>query len=178
MSPSPGPEFQQRAAAIRLAVFDVDGVLTDGTLYLDDRGTQTKAFNVRDGLGLKALMRHDIAVAVITARRSGVVERRMAELGVSLLHQGVADKEHALLELAASLDIPLSATSFMGDDLIDWRAMKHCAISAAPADADAWIRARVDIVTQAGGGRGAVREFSERLLDARGALEAWQDSYQ
>ncbi len=170
-------ELNQRAAAIRLAVFDVDGVLTDGTLYLDDRGTQIKAFNVRDGLGLKALMRHDITVAVITARRSGVVERRMAELGVSHLRQGVADKEKALLELAAELDIPPAKASFMGDDLIDWPAMKHCGLSAAPADADAWIRAHVDLVTRAGGGRGAVREFSERLLAARGALEAWQDSY-
>ncbi len=170
-------DLQQRAAAIRLAVFDVDGVLTDGTLYLDDRGTQIKAFNVRDGLGLKALMRHDIVVAVITARRSGVVERRVAELGVTLLRQGVSDKERALLDLAAGLNIETRLTSFMGDDLIDWPAMKHCGLSAAPADADGWIRRQVDIVTRAGGGRGAVREFSEQLLAARGALEAWQDSY-
>jgi len=177
MSPLTETELQARAAGIRLAVFDVDGVLTDGTLYLDDRGTQIKAFNVRDGLGLKALMRHDIGVAVITARRSGVVERRMAELGVNHLRQGVADKHSALLELIETLAIPAAATSFMGDDLIDWPAMKHCGLTAAPADADAWIRARVDIVTRAGGGRGAVREFSECLLAARGALEAWQDSY-
>ena len=170
-------ELRQRAADIRLAVFDVDGVLTDGTLYLDDQGRQIKAFNVRDGLGLKALMRHDIEVAVITARRSGVVERRMAELDIRHLHQGVADKQAVLLNLQADLAIPSSATSFMGDDLIDFRAMQACALSAAPADADAWIRSRVDVVTRAGGGRGAVREFSELLLAARGALTNWQDSY-
>ncbi len=170
-------ELIQRAAAIRLAVFDVDGVLTDGTLYLDDHGNQIKAFNVRDGLGLKSLMRHDIQVAVITARRSGVVEKRMAELGITHLRQGVGDKEAELLALSAELEIPPTAASFMGDDLIDWPAMKHCGLSAAPADADAWIRDRVDLVTRAGGGRGAVREFCQKLLAARGQLEAWQDSY-
>lgn len=170
-------ELRQRAAAIRLAVFDVDGVLTDGTLYLDDAGWQMKAFNVRDGLGLKALMRHGIEVAVITARRSGVVEKRMAELGIQHLQQGVGDKHAVLLKLQADLGIPDTATSFMGDDLIDFRAMQACALSAAPADADAWIRSQVDVVTQAGGGRGAVREFSELLLASRGALKVWQDSY-
>lgn len=177
MSPLDDADLRGRAAAIRLAVFDVDGVLTDGTLYLDDHGTQSKAFNVRDGLGLKALMRHDIAVAVITARRSGVVERRMQELGIAHLRQGVADKAQALLALTDELGIAPQATSFMGDDLIDWAAMKHCGLSAAPADADGWIRRQVDLVTVAGGGRGAVREFSELLLAARGQLSAWQDSY-
>ncbi|MGY6555601.1 MAG: KdsC family phosphatase [Wenzhouxiangella sp.] len=170
-------ELRQRAAGIRLAVFDVDGVLTDGTLFLDDAGRQFKAFNVRDGLGLKALMRHDIEVAVITARRSGVVEKRMAELGIRHLQQGVGDKHAVLLQLQADLQIAPAATSFMGDDLIDFRAMQASGLSAAPADADAWIRSRVDLVTQAGGGRGAVREFSELLLAARGALTSWQNSY-
>ena len=170
-------DLRSRAAGIRLAVFDVDGVLTDGSLVLDDRGTQIKAFNVRDGLGLKALMRHDISVAVITARRSAVVERRMQELGISHLRQGVADKEAALLARIEALGATPAGTSFMGDDLIDWPAMKHCGISAAPADADGWLRQQVDLVTSAGGGRGAVREFCELLLAARGALKAWQDSY-
>lgn len=170
-------ELRRRAATIQLAVFDVDGVLTDGTLYLNDHGIQTKAFNVRDGLGLKALMRHKIEVAVITARRSAVVEKRMAELGIRHLHQGVGNKHEVLLALNQALGVPADATSFMGDDLIDFRAMQACGLSAAPADADGWIRSQVDLVTEAGGGRGAVREFSELLLAARGALKAWQDSY-
>ncbi|MEE4638325.1 MAG: phenylphosphate carboxylase subunit delta [Wenzhouxiangella sp.] len=171
-------DLEARAAGIRLAVFDVDGVLTDGRLILDDRGVQTKAFHVRDGLGLKALMRHGIAVAVITARESAVVERRMAELGVEHLRQGQSDKRRAMKELLAELDVPGSQTSYMGDDLIDWPAMRQCALSAAPADADAWIRAQVDIVTEAPGGVGAVREFCERLLAARGLLEDWRAGYQ
>lgn len=177
MSALSDPQLRERAAGIRLAVFDVDGVLTDGTLYLDDHGTQIKAFNVRDGLGLKALMRHGITVAVITARRSGVVERRMLELGVEHLRQGQSNKELALNELLGELDMAAAHTAYMGDDLIDWPAMKLCALSAAPADADGWIRSQVDVVTDAGGGRGAVREFCELLLAARGALKAWQDSY-
>ena len=169
--------IQHRAAAIRLAVFDVDGVLTDGRLILDDHGIQTKAFHVRDGLGLKALMQHGIQVAVITARTSGVVERRMAELGISQLRQGRGDKRQTLLEMLEELSVPADQASFMGDDLIDWPAMRLCALAAAPADADAWIRERVDFVTASPGGHGAVREFCELLLHARGALGAWQDSF-
>jgi len=170
--------FRELAAGIRLAVFDVDGVLTDGRLILDDNGIQTKAFHVRDGLGLKALMLHGIDVAVITARRSGVVDRRMAELGINLLRQGQSDKRQAMIDLLAELDVPAGQACYMGDDLIDWPAMCQCGLSAAPADADAWIRSRVDVVTRAMGGHGAVREVCEILLDARGALQAWQASFQ
>ncbi len=171
-------KLPERAEAIRLAVFDVDGVLTDGRLILDDRGVQTKAFHVRDGLGLKALMQHDIEVAVITARQSSVVEHRMTELGIRHLRQGVGDKRQALLDLLAELAVSAEQTSFMGDDLIDWPAMRLCGLSAAPADAVAWIRHRADIVTRAGGGLGAVREFCELLLAERGALLSWQERFQ
>lgn len=170
--------IRERAANIRLAVFDVDGVLTDGRLILDDNGVQTKAFHVRDGLGIKALMQHDIQVAVITARESAVVRRRMDELGVTHLLQGEGDKREAMRRLLNKLSIPGDATSFMGDDLIDWPAMSQCALSAAPSDAAEWIRSRVDVVTAAPGGFGAVREFCERLLEARGQLADWQARFQ
>lgn len=175
MTPS---EIRQRAAGIRLAAFDVDGVLTDGRLILNDDGVQTKAFHVRDGLGLKALMQHDIQVAVITARKSEVVERRMAELGVTHLLQGQGDKRRAMTRLLDDMALSGSSASFMGDDLIDWPAMRLCALSAAPSDASAWIRSRADVVTTAPGGFGAVREFCELLLEARGQLAAWQASFQ
>jgi 3-deoxy-D-manno-octulosonate 8-phosphate phosphatase (KDO 8-P phosphatase) len=170
--------IQARAANIRLAVFDVDGVLTDGRLILDDNGVQTKAFHVRDGLGMKALMQHGIQVAVITARESEVVKRRMDELGVTHLLQGQRNKREAMQGLLTDLAIPASDASFMGDDLIDWPAMRLCSLSAAPGDAAAWIRSRVDVVTTAPGGFGAVREFCDLLLDARGQLAAWQASFQ
>lgn len=171
-------DLRRKAQGIQLAVFDVDGVLTDGRLILNDRGEQTKAFHVRDGLGLKALMRHDIQVAVVTARTSEVVSRRMSELGVSHLLQGQSDKRQAMANLTDQLKIPGSAASYMGDDLIDWPAMQQCGLTCAPADATAWIRGRVDFVTGATGGFGAVREFCELLLEARGQLASWQASYE
>ncbi len=168
----------EKAAGIKLAVFDVDGVLTDGRLILNDQGVQTKAFHVRDGLGLKALMQQGIEVAVITARSAEVVSKRMSELGVSRLLQGQGDKGQAIQELTRQLSLPTSAVSFMGDDLIDWPAMQLSGLTAAPADASPWIRDRVDVVTQAGGGLGAVREFCELLLEAQNRLASWQASFE
>ena len=173
-----GEALRQKAAGIKLAVFDVDGVLTDGRLILNDQGVQTKAFHVRDGLGLKALMQHGIEVAVITARSSEVVSRRMSELGVTHLLQGQSDKRRAMNKLISQRSVPGSAASYMGDDLIDWPAMQLSGLTAAPADASAWIRDRVDVVTEAGGGLGAVREFCELLLEAQNRLASWQASFE
>jgi 3-deoxy-D-manno-octulosonate 8-phosphate phosphatase (KDO 8-P phosphatase) len=167
-----------RAAAVRLAVFDVDGVLTDGRLYLGRDGLELKTFHTRDGLGLKALMQHGIAVAMITARRSELVADRMRELGIEHLVQGCKDKRAALDELAEALSVPLAETAYTGDDLIDWPAMSRCGLKCAPVDASDWIRERADFVTRLGGGRGAVREVCELILDAGGHLQRWQDSFQ
>jgi 3-deoxy-D-manno-octulosonate 8-phosphate phosphatase (KDO 8-P phosphatase) len=171
------PELLNRARAIRLAVFDVDGVMTDGRLYLSDDGIETKTFHTRDGLGLKALMGHGIEVAVITARQSRLVARRMQELGIRHLMQGREDKRAAIDSLLESLSIQPSETAYTGDDLVDWPAMGRCGLKCAPADACPWIREHADFVTDLGGGRGAVREVCELILDARGELAAWQDSF-
>lgn len=163
---------------IRLAIFDVDGVMTDGRITYTDAGEETKTFHTRDGLGLKALRDNGIAVAIITARMSPIVARRAAELGIEHLVQGREDKSAALDELLAQLSLTGEQCAYTGDDLVDWPAMRRCGFKCAPADASAWIRERADFVTRRAGGHGAVREVCERLLADRGLLEAWQDRFE
>lgn len=165
-------------ANIQLAIFDVDGVMTDGRLAYTDAGDEIKTFHVRDGLGIKALLDNDIAVAIITARQSPIVTRRAQELGIEHLIQGRADKAAALDELLDTLDLPAQHCAYTGDDLLDWPAMRRCGFKCAPADASAWIRQRADFVTQDRGGFGAVREVCERILAQRGLLNAWQDGFE
>lgn len=165
------------AANIRLAVFDVDGVMTDGRLYRSDDGQEIKAFHSRDGLGLKALMRLAVPVAVITARSSRLVALRMAELGIEHVHQGREDKLACLTELRRTLGLEMNRICYTGDDLVDWPVMRDCGLRCAPADADGWIRKRADFVTTAAAGRGAVREVCELLLAGHGKLDAFREGY-
>jgi 3-deoxy-D-manno-octulosonate 8-phosphate phosphatase (KDO 8-P phosphatase) len=167
----------QRASEIRIAVFDVDGVMTDGRLYYGEDGGEAKAFHTRDGLGLKGLMRHNIQVAVITARQSRLLARRAAELGIEHLMQGREDKRKALEELLARLDFHPIQAAYTGDDLVDWPAMQQCGLKCAPADATPWLRERADHVTFNGGGHGAVREVCELILSGHGLLKTWQESF-
>ena len=156
-----------RAAGIELAVFDVDGVLTDGRIILGAHGDELKSFHVRDGHGLVRLREAGIERAVITGRSSPVVERRMRELGVTHVFQGIRDKQACLSELLGTLGIAASATCYVGDDLPDLPAMRLVGLPIAVADACADARAVALWVTQAGGGRGAVREVCDLLLRAR-----------
>lgn len=167
-----------KAREVRLAVFDVDGVMTDGRLYLGNSGEEFKAFHTRDGLGIKALMQNGIEVAVITARSSRVVERRMEELGIGIVLQGREDKAAALDDLLAERALTAEQLCYAGDDLVDWPAMRRCGFKCAPADASHWIRERADLVTECGGGNGAVREICEFLLQAQGLLEPWLDHFE
>lgn len=168
----------RRAGKIQLAVFDVDGVMTDGRLYYSEDGIEAKTFHTRDGLGLKALMRHDIQVAVITARQSRLLARRATELGIEHLMQGREDKKNALNELLAQLGLEPWQVAYTGDDLVDWPAMGQCGLKCAPADATGWLRERADHVTTNRGGHGAVREVCELVLAGHGLLESWQESFQ
>ncbi|AKS41020.1 KdsC family phosphatase [Wenzhouxiangella marina] len=167
----------ERAAEVRLAVFDVDGVMTDGRITYASDGSELKSFHSRDGLGLKALMRHGIEVAVITARQSNLVERRMAELGIERVLQGRNDKSSALDELMLACGVGLEQTAYAGDDLVDWPAMRRCGLKCVPADAAAFLRERADHVCSLPGGRGAVREICELILAGHGRLESWQESF-
>ncbi|MEE4303192.1 MAG: HAD family hydrolase [Wenzhouxiangella sp.] len=166
------------SAVVRLAIFDVDGVMTDGRIAYTDDGREMKTFHTRDGLGLKALQSNGIAVAIITARQSTIVERRANELGIEHVIQGREDKAAALEELIGRLSISAEQCAYTGDDLVDWPAMRRCGFKCAPADASAWIRLRADFVTHHQGGHGAVREVCERILADQGLLEAWQGRFE
>ena len=155
-----------RGAAIRLLVLDVDGVLTDGTILLG-AGEELKSFHVRDGLGLKRLMSAGVEVAVISGRDSAAVTRRMAELDVRHVYQGIEDKLAVLERLRSTLGIDALEVAVVGDDLPDLAPMRAAGLAIAVADAHEEVRAAADWVTQAGGGHGAVREVADRLLAAR-----------
>ncbi|MGQ0613598.1 MAG: KdsC family phosphatase [Planctomycetaceae bacterium] len=158
-------------SVIRLAVFDVDGVLTDGTFVPGGEETELRAFHVHDGLGLQLLREASIAVWFLTARTSHIVARRAKDLGIDGLVQGRADKLEALVEIASAAGANRIETAYMGDDLIDIPAMRWAGCSAAPADARPEAREAATWVAGSNGGRGAAREFCEYLLKARGSWD-------
>ena len=155
------------AARVRLLVLDVDGVLTDGRLYYGARGEALKVFHVRDGLGLKLLAAADITVAVISGRRSAMTAKRCRELGVKHLLQGVEDKLAAFHALRGRLRVTPSACACVGDDVPDVPLMREVGLSFAVADAHPQARNAAHVVTRLPGGRGAVREVCDYLLEAR-----------
>ncbi|WP_025732006.1 KdsC family phosphatase [Carnimonas nigrificans] len=162
------PSLAARAANIKLLALDVDGVLTDGTLLYSADGGESKCFTTQDGLGIKLLIDHGIEVAIITGRRSAMVERRAKELGIHHLVQGRDDKLAALRELCQTRDIALSACAYCGDDLPDLSAIAAAGLGVSVPNAPAYVRDRADYVTEHPGGKGAVRELSELLLNAQG----------
>jgi len=160
-----------RARQLKLMIFDVDGVMTDGTLYYSERGEELKAFNIRDGLGVKMLLRHGVEVALITGRRSRALELRAADLGISRLYQGAEDKRGAYAALLAELGLAAEHSGCMGDDLLDLPLITRCGFAATVAAAPAMVRERSHYIARAPGGRGAVREVCEFILEAQDALE-------
>jgi 3-deoxy-D-manno-octulosonate 8-phosphate phosphatase (KDO 8-P phosphatase) len=157
--------------------FDVDGVLTDGVLYLTDDGAEMKAFHTLDGLGLKLLAGAGVELALITGRSSRVVAKRAAELGIARLFQGADDKLAVLERLRAELGLAFGACGYMGDDLPDLPLLARCGFAATVPDAPDAVRARAHYVSRRPGGRGAVREVCEVILAARGALDRAVDGY-
>ena len=158
------------ASRIRLLVLDVDGVLTDGRLVYGPSGEEIKRFHVRDGLGMQAARRAGIEVAVISGRASAAVTRRMSELGIVEVHQGVADKASLLRGLLGRLKVRAGEAAVMGDDLTDLPLMEMAGLGLAPADAVPEVRRAAGWVSRSPGGRGAVREAVEMLLRSR---KAW-----
>lgn len=166
--PEVSRELADKIMAVKLVVFDVDGVLTDGRIIFSNSGEETKLFDVKDGHGIKILMRMGIDVAIITARESEVVRRRARDLGITHVFQGIKDKKIALEELVKASGVTPSQMAYMGDDIIDLPVLKRVAFSAAVADAVAEVRERVDYVAQRPGGRGAARELAELILKVQG----------
>ena len=161
-----------RAAQVRLMIFDVDGILTDGSLHFSADGEVLKTFNVLDGHGIKLLQQSGVTTAIISARASPIALRRAADLGIVHVLQGVHDKRAAFLQLLQQTGIGAEACGFVGDDVIDLPILSRVAFAASVPNGHAEVRARVHYVTQAGGGRGAVRELCDFILRAQGNYDA------
>ncbi len=164
--------MEQKAAKIKLLLLDVDGVLTNGQIIYDGAGNELKMFDVRDGHGLKLVQRAGIQVGIITGRKSEVVSRRAAELGIEILYQGALNKLEPYEQIVAQTGLPEEQIAYVGDDLVDLPVLRRVGFAATVADADEAVCQRVDYVAGLPGGRGAVREICDLLLKASGA---WQE---
>ncbi|PID72724.1 MAG: 3-deoxy-D-manno-octulosonate 8-phosphate phosphatase [Desulfobulbus propionicus] len=158
----------EKAKKVKLLLLDVDGVLTSGSLIYTSSGEETKCFNTQDGLGIKLLQESGVAVGVITARTSTIVARRAEELGLTYVYQGKFDKLKSYEEILKEAELRPMHTAYMGDDWIDLPLLNRVGFGAAPANAREEIALRADYVTQRKGGRGAVREVCDLILEAQG----------
>jgi len=162
----------ERAARLRLLVFDVDGVMTDGSIVIQADESESKVFFVRDGAAIKWAQQEGLEVGLLSGRKSPATARRAAELGISIVVQGADNKAMAFDRILLSRGVSREETAYMGDDLQDLAVLAQAGVSAAPADAAEDVRARVDWVSRHAGGRGAVRDFIEAILRARGRWDA------
>ena len=162
----------QRILALRLVAFDVDGILTDGGLYLTDSGEEMKRFNSLDGHGLKMLKASGVETAIITGRTSRCVELRAKNLGITHLYQGVEDKWAAMQKLLTLLNLTPDVAAYMGDDVVDLPVMRRMGLSITVPNAPQVVRDHAHYLTQREGGNGAVREACELIMSAQGTLDA------
>ena len=166
-----------QAKFIRLAAFDIDGIMTDGGLYLADSGEEFKRFNSLDGHGLKMLKASGVELAIITGRTSRCVELRAKNLGITHLFQGVENKLETMQALLHKLDISADAAAYMGDDVVDLPVMRRMALALTVPEAPQLVRDHAHYVTRRNGGNGAVREVCELIMSAQGTLEAQLAQY-
>ncbi|MFM2482961.1 3-deoxy-manno-octulosonate-8-phosphatase KdsC [Celerinatantimonas sp. YJH-8] len=160
----------QKIASTQLLICDVDGVFSDGRIYLGNQGEELKAFHTRDGFGIKAIIRNGIDVAVITGRRSQLVQKRMESLNVRYIYQGQEDKQQAFADLLAQTQLSAQQCAYIGDDVPDLAIMNQVNLAIAVADAHPLVKTKAHYVTQNRGGFGAVRECCDLLLQSRGQL--------
>lgn len=170
-------QIEAIAKNIKLLILDVDGVLTDGSIILDNEGNEFKAFHVRDGHGIKMLKKAGINIAIITGRHSKVVERRAHELGITEVYQRCHIKSVAYEHLIEKMEITDKEVAYIGDDIVDIPILKRVALSVAVADATAEAKDEAMIVTKNRGGRGAVREVCELILKSNGKWKEIMDEY-
>ncbi len=170
-------EILDRATQIRLIIFDVDGVLSDGRLILGDDGQEYKAFNTKDGHGMKMLRSTGVEIGIITGRTSNVVALRMKGLGIEHLYQGQQDKLPAYEELKAKLGLKDEQVAYMGDDVVDLPIMCRVGLAATVADAHHMVKRYAHWQSEYDGGRGAVRELCELIMEAQGTLQPLMESY-
>ncbi len=170
-------ETLNRAKQIRLIIFDVDGVLTDSSLFLGDDGQEYKAFNSRDGLGMKLLQKSGVEIGIITGRTSNVVALRMESLGIRHVYQGRRHKVPAFEELRDKLGLVNEQIAYVGDDVVDLPVMRQVGLAITVSDAHPLVKQHAHWQTRAGGGRGAAREICEMLMEAQGNLDQAFEKY-
>ncbi len=163
---------RQAAQQIKLFIMDVDGVLTDGRIFIRDTGEEIKSFHTLDGHGIKMLHKHGIQTAIITGRDAPSVGIRVQQLGIQHYFKGIADKRSCYQQLIAKLGLVEEQCAYIGDDVVDLPVMKHCALAVAVANAHPVVLRHATYITHAAGGSGAVREVCDLLLDAQGYLDA------
>lgn len=170
-------EILERAKKIKLVVFDVDGVLTDGSLFYGDNGEEYKAFYAKDGLGMKLLMRTGVQIGIITARSSNLVKHRMNSLGIEHLYQGRLDKLNAFDDLIKKLNLSYEQTAFVGDDVVDLPVMNKVGLSVTVKDAHPLVIDNAHWQTPLNGGRGAARNVCELIMQAQNTLDEQLNSF-
>lgn len=170
-------QLHERASRIRLLLFDVDGVLTDGVVIMHADGSESKGFHIRDGAAIVWAQRAGLTVGLLSARRSGATTHRAAQLAIRLVSQGVSSKLAAYDQILRDAGLDDSAVAYMGDDLLDLPVLARAGLSGAPADAAPEVRERVHWISRAPGGRGAAREFIELVLRAQDRWDAVTRDY-
>ncbi len=161
----------EKAREVRLVIFDVDGVLTDGSLFFGDDGQEYKAFHSRDGHGMKMLQKSGVPIGIITGRTSKVVEHRMNNLGIEHVYQGKLDKLPAFEELCAKLGVTPEQVAYVGDDVVDLPILRRVGLAVAVQDAHPLVKQHAHWTSEHGGGRGAARDLCELILSAQGNLD-------
>ncbi|RXK32575.1 3-deoxy-D-manno-octulosonate 8-phosphate phosphatase [Arsenophonus endosymbiont of Bemisia tabaci Asia II 3] len=161
----------EKARLIKLLICDVDGVMTDGLIYMGNNGEELKAFNVKDGYGIRCLLTYAIEVAIITGRKAKLLEDRAKKLGINYLYQGQSEKKLAYNDLITRLKLQPQQIAYIGDDLIDWPVMSQIGLSVAVADAHPMLLSKAHYVTYQAGGKGAVCEICDLILLAQDKIE-------
>lgn len=170
-------DILDKARHIKLVIFDVDGVLTDGSLFLGDDGLEYKAFHSKDGLGMKLLQASGVEIGIITARTSKVVEHRMHSLDIKHVYQGCLDKSEAFDDLVSRLGLNHAQVAYVGDDVIDLPVMRKAGLAIAVQDAHPLAKRHAHWQTPHNGGRGAARDVCELIMEAQGTLQSQWDRF-
>ena len=171
-------DLAAKAAKVKLILLDVDGVLTDGAVVIFGDGSETKRFHIRDGIALVWAQRAGITVGLLSARQSPTTAQRAAQLGITLIHQGVASKINTYDQIVGDMVLSDEEVAYMGDDIVDLAVLARAGLSAAPSDAVNEVRSRVDFVSARPGGEGAVRELVEMILRAKGHWDPLVAAYE
>ena len=170
--------LSRKAAGLKLLLFDVDGVMTDGTVIIHGDGTESKRFHIRDGIAMVWAQRAGLTVGLLSARHSAATTQRALQLGITLVHQGVASKIDTYDQIVGDLVLSDEQVAYMGDDIVDLAVLARVGLSSAPADAVDEVRSRVDFVAGKAGGHGAVRELVELVLRAQDHWESLVQAYE